>query len=745
MAKFIYPLLLCAVLFPGQAFNQCFDQNISLYKPVTASSTTSGSGGSIVDGNVGSQWASDAADPQWIYVDLGIVHNICALVVQWDEIAYARDFEIQLSDDGDNWEATELFQDNDIPELLLDGLDWDARYVRLYGQSRADTLQGYKLRELTVFGTLEAPYQQLSFAPLPDRLSTDVPFELEANSTSGLPVSFNIVSGPATISGNVLTLTGEGGTVVVRASQEGNVDFNPAEPIERSFEAVNPEDIFPEAIITSPSGAYPVVMPELGQIAIGVHGRIERPQWFSIAGAEMEIDGQPVTAKPGPDGHYYNYWPADSYGMHTLTVRVTGSTGNITEKTLDFEVVPTTDDVSLRTFDEDQIIAFVNFSYQKHYQMPTNLGAFDKITANLSITCPEIGCDSWDRIAHIDVRTPEGNWVEIIRYITPYGVECSHTADVTPYASLLQGNPEVRMRIETYQRGWEFTLDFDFEAGPAPYRYSKVEPLWYGYLPFGDPTNRQPADTFLVSFQPNIQDAKLYLVGTGHGWGENNSSNAAEFYEATHHVLINGQVAFAHHNWRQCDPNPDACQPQNGTWFYNRAGWCPGAISPFESYDMAPYLGQGQLELFYRMSTGYVDYCHPHNPTCVSGLTCPNCNDGFNPHLVMATNLVTYSNEPIEQNVLASAREPEPREEFLQFSVYPNPTPGSISIEQMGMARNLRLRLYNLSGQLVYDSGERDGWPGLVQIIDLSSQPTGLYQLLITTEVGTRVMKVVRH
>ena len=51
---------------------------------------------------------------------------------------------------------------------------------------------------------------------------------LSASSNSGLPVTYSIVSGPATLSGNVLTLNGAAGTVTVRVSQAGNDSFNAA-------------------------------------------------------------------------------------------------------------------------------------------------------------------------------------------------------------------------------------------------------------------------------------------------------------------------------------------------------------------------------------------------------------------------------------------------------------------------------------------------------------------------------------
>jgi hypothetical protein len=56
---------------------------------------------------------------------------------------------------------------------------------------------------------------------------------LTGHSTSALPITY-AVSGPATISGSSLHLTGTG-TVTVTASQIGNATFNPATPVSRTF------------------------------------------------------------------------------------------------------------------------------------------------------------------------------------------------------------------------------------------------------------------------------------------------------------------------------------------------------------------------------------------------------------------------------------------------------------------------------------------------------------------------------
>ena len=76
--------------------------------------------------------------------------------------------------------------------------------------------------------------QSIDFPPPPDRTFGDAPFALSASASSGLPVAFTVVSGPATLSGNQLTLTGAG-TVTLRASQPGDATRAPAADVERSF------------------------------------------------------------------------------------------------------------------------------------------------------------------------------------------------------------------------------------------------------------------------------------------------------------------------------------------------------------------------------------------------------------------------------------------------------------------------------------------------------------------------------
>jgi len=77
--------------------------------------------------------------------------------------------------------------------------------------------------------------QTISFNEIAVKQNTDAPFTLSAASSSGLPIAFSVVSGPAIVNGNTLTLSGTPGLVAVKAYQPGDVTYNPAEGIQYFF------------------------------------------------------------------------------------------------------------------------------------------------------------------------------------------------------------------------------------------------------------------------------------------------------------------------------------------------------------------------------------------------------------------------------------------------------------------------------------------------------------------------------
>lgn len=72
--------------------------------------------------------------------------------------------------------------------------------------------------------------QTITFSTIPTKTYGDSAFSLDATASSNLPVTLSVISGPGTISGNILTINGAG-NIIVRATQPGNNNYDPAPPI----------------------------------------------------------------------------------------------------------------------------------------------------------------------------------------------------------------------------------------------------------------------------------------------------------------------------------------------------------------------------------------------------------------------------------------------------------------------------------------------------------------------------------
>jgi len=133
--------------------------------------------------------------------------------------------------------------------------------------------------------------QTITFPAIPDKESNNAPFNISASATSGLPVVFSIISGPATIVGNTVTLTGSTGTVTVSASQNGNVDWNPAPTVERSFQ-VNEPGLANQTITFGPLPNKTTESPLFNVAATASSGL---PVSFSIVSGPATISGSAIT------------------------------------------------------------------------------------------------------------------------------------------------------------------------------------------------------------------------------------------------------------------------------------------------------------------------------------------------------------------------------------------------------------------------------------------------------------------
>ena len=583
-------------------------------------------------------------------------------------------------------------------------------------------------------GALDPNYQAISFPPISNKLNNEPPFQITADATSGLPVSFAILSGPATLSGNTITLTGAGGQVVIEATQPGGGQYNAAVPVVQRFWVLDPQSHVPEIDARNPL-AGDVFVPTLAPIQLAAISDIDFPELFSVAWVKFRIGDQTVDAQNFYNGNYIGWWTPPAYGNYTVEILSANNYGAVASHNVSISVLPSAADVSKQAYKDIWLNPTVSTQIMEA-ELPSFLGAYDQIIGTLNVHCPPGGCGEWDRVAYFEARDKEGNWVEIIRYITPYGVACSHSIDLTDYMSILQGKTAFRATCPTLDNGFLYDLTLDYRAGSPTHLYSNVKQVWRQIFPFGDYANLKPVPDFEYEFPANTIASKLKLVSTGHGWGDLNTSNAAEFYNATHDIYVNGAKKFAQVNWNTCNPNPDACQPQNGTWFHNRAGWCPGSIAQWFNFNLNEFVAAGDIKLGYTFFQGYVDKCHPNYPDCVTGVTCTDCNDGFNPVLDVACNLISYSNSPfifVGSKKITLAKN--------ELSVFPNPSTGRFDVlvtfpEQI---RDGEIIVFDNLGRPVYTTT----WNGEATSINLTNQAKGLYFLKAVTRGWTEVVKVV--
>ncbi|MHB8841324.1 MAG: discoidin domain-containing protein [Candidatus Aquicultor sp.] len=126
--------------------------NLAQGKGVWTSSVEAGGYESekAVDGDMSTYWSSQYSDPQSYIVDLGSATDIGKVVLKW-ETAYAKNYEIRVSNDTSSWKmvASVTNSDGNIDTVTLP-VGTNARYVSMHGTQRA-TGWGYALWEFEVY------------------------------------------------------------------------------------------------------------------------------------------------------------------------------------------------------------------------------------------------------------------------------------------------------------------------------------------------------------------------------------------------------------------------------------------------------------------------------------------------------------------------------------------------------------------------------------------------------------------
>jgi hypothetical protein len=121
----------------------------------------------------------------------------------------------------------------------------------------------------------------------------DKPITLLAKSSSGLPVTFALLSGPAKLSGSTLTLTGAE-TVVVVARQAGNATYAPAKQVEVTIPVQRANLTVTAANVTMKAGAT------VAKLSYAIEGlKNSDTQANSVTGAPVLKTTATSKSKPG--------------------------------------------------------------------------------------------------------------------------------------------------------------------------------------------------------------------------------------------------------------------------------------------------------------------------------------------------------------------------------------------------------------------------------------------------------------
>jgi hypothetical protein len=124
--------------------------NIALNKSVTASTREGATrtAAYAVDGKLTTRWASKAADPQWLRIDLGTIQPINKVILKWER-AYAKSYRIETSNDDKTWTTVYSNTNSNGGNQTIE-FNASARYVRLMCLTRA-TGWAYSLYEVEIY------------------------------------------------------------------------------------------------------------------------------------------------------------------------------------------------------------------------------------------------------------------------------------------------------------------------------------------------------------------------------------------------------------------------------------------------------------------------------------------------------------------------------------------------------------------------------------------------------------------
>ncbi|MDP3556930.1 MAG: peptide-N-glycosidase F-related protein [Bacteroidota bacterium] len=271
-------------------------------------------------------------------------------------------------------------------------------------------------------------------------------------------------------------------------------------------------------------------------------------------------------------------------------------------------------------------------------------------------SCPsgEQYCGSWDYTTQIYAKPVGKDTVEIARVITPYATDWlasnrkhDFVIEVSDYATSLQGPTGFRFVYSGYSWGFTVTLKLELIEGVPPMDALSAKNIYEGYYAYGKTAD--PIENHLTSktFSYTTPVSKTFIKNSISGHGADDT-DCAEFCSKYYDLKINNLNVAQKQLWRN-DCGLNNVYPQTGTWIYDRANWCPGAVvwpiyydisslttanTTFSAdIDMEPYTApiQTNATAGYQFSTQMINYSAPNHSLDISieDIISPTKNENY--------------------------------------------------------------------------------------------------------------------
>ncbi|MFW7381937.1 MAG: peptide-N-glycosidase F-related protein [Oligoflexus sp.] len=264
-------------------------------------------------------------------------------------------------------------------------------------------------------------------------------------------------------------------------------------------------------------------------------------------------------------------------------------------------------------------------SIQVNKMLPSSLDGFGRAYLKMTLSCPNQRCDPWDRVGFIKLRPSQAmaaaghaSELEIIRFVTPYGVGGNWTQDISDYMLYLTDEVTFEVFIDTWVgpgheagEGWLVSLELILTPGTRAKQVLAVVPILdFSRIDYGDPSNPAVRTGLLKEVGPATA-MKIRSLISGHGQG--NLQNCAEFCSKRHEIRVANQT-WSRQVWRDnCHTSVNPNQP--GNYFYPRAGWCPGDLVQPWYIDIQEPMPSEELSWRYQVED-YINTCRPDSPIC---------------------------------------------------------------------------------------------------------------------------------